>query len=135
MSPAGPVHPPTSRKKQSLMPSTILRRRLRAHGHGLNPLVRIGKNGLTPELLRQITHVLFDHELCKVKLESESPVDRFAAAESLSEQPGFNVVQILGRTILLYKRHPQHPQYEGERAKIEPADKVNRGPSRTEAHR
>jgi RNA-binding protein len=135
MSPTGPVHPPTSKKKQSLMPSTVLRRRLRAHGHSLNPLVRIGKHGLTPGLLRQITHVLFDHELCKVKLESESPIDRFAAAEALGEQPGFNIVQIVGRTILLYKRHPQHPQFEGARAKIEPAKKVGRRPSRTEARR
>lgn len=129
MSPSGPAQPSISKKKQALMPSTPLRRQLRAHGHALTPLVRIGKDGITPGLVRQLTHILFDHELCKVKLESESPVDRFAAAEALAQQPGVNVVQILGRTILVYKRHPQHPRYEGTRAKTEAAAKAGRASS------
>lgn len=112
------AQPPTSKKKQALMPSTPLRRRLRAHGHALDPLVRIGKEGITPGLLRQLNHILFDHELGKVKLETECPVDRFAAAGVLAEQPGVNIVQILGRTILVYKRHPQNPRYEGAKAKM-----------------
>jgi RNA-binding protein YhbY len=35
-------------------------------------------------------------------------------AERLAEEPGVNVVQILGRTILLYKRHPQKPRFDGK---------------------
>lgn len=117
MSLSSSAQPPVSKKKQALMPSTPLRRRLRALGHALSPVLRVGKDGLTPGLLRQLTQLLFDHELCKVKLESESPIDRFAAADALGAQPGTNIVQILGRTILVYKRHPQHPRYEGARAK------------------
>lgn len=110
-------NPPTSPKKRSLMPSTPLRRRLRGAGHALSALVRVGKEGVTPAVTKQLTQVLFDHELVKVKLEAECPADRFTVAERLGEEPGVNVVQILGKTILLYKRHPREPRFEGEKAR------------------
>jgi RNA-binding protein len=106
----------TSPKKRSLMPSGDLRRKLRGHGHALSALVHIGKAGVNRGVLAQLTQTLFDHELVKVKIESECPVDRFEVAERLAGEPGVNVVQILGRTILLYKRHPQTPRFEGKRA-------------------
>jgi RNA-binding protein len=80
----------------------------------LTTLVQIGKSGITPRLMLQLTQILFDHELVKVKLGAECPLDRFAAADRLAAAPGVNVVQILGKTILLYKRHPQTPRYEGK---------------------
>lgn len=106
----------TSPKKKSLMPSTPLRRRLRGHGHALQPVVQIGKNGSTASVLEQITHALFDHELIKVKLGNECPESRFEVAERLAALPGANVVQILGKAILLYKRHPKQPKFEGRGA-------------------
>jgi len=96
------------------MPSTPLRRVLRASGHALQAVVQIGKGGTNEAVIAQVTRALFDHELIKVKLGQECPETRFAVAESLGEEPGVNVVQILGRTILLYKRHPQKPRFEGE---------------------
>jgi len=108
--------PATTSKKRALMPSTPLRSRLRGHGHALDAIVRIGKAGVTPAITTHLTKALFDHELVKVKLEAECPDDRFTVADQLAEQPGVNVVQILGRTLLLYKRHPQEPRFEGSRA-------------------
>jgi RNA-binding protein len=105
--------PPTNPKKKSLMPSGELRRRLRGFAHSLSPIVQIGKEGVTEAVIRQITGALYDHELIKVKLGGEGPEDRFAAAERLGAQPGVNVVQIVGRVLVLYKRHPQEPRYEG----------------------
>lgn len=107
---------PTNPKKRSLMPSTPLRRRLRGAGHALSALVRVGKDGVTPGLVKHLQQALFDHELVKVKLEAECPLDRFEVAEALGEGPGVNVVQILGKTILVYKRHPREPRYEGAKA-------------------
>jgi RNA-binding protein len=108
--------PPTSPKKRSLMPTGDLRRSLRGHGHALVALVHVGKAGVTDALVKQLTQVLLDHELVKVKVAAECPADRFEVAERLGAEPGTSVVQIIGRTILLYKRHPQTPRYEGERA-------------------
>jgi RNA-binding protein len=107
---------PGSRKKRSLMPSSKLRRALRGHGHHLSPIVQIGKGGASLGVLQQVGQALADHELVKVKVDADSPDDRFAAADELAALPGVNVVQILGRAILIYKRHPQKPRYEGRKA-------------------
>ena len=95
------------------MPSTSLRRKLRGHGHALRAIVQIGKEGATPAVLRQTMQALADHELVKVKVGTECPLSRFEVAESLATQSGVPVVQILGRAILVYKRHPKEPKFEG----------------------
>jgi RNA-binding protein len=107
---------PISPKKRSLMPSGALRRSLRAHGHHLSPIVQIGKGGVSSAVMRQVEQALADHELVKVRVDADSPDDRFAAADALAGRPGVNVVQVLGRAILIYKRHPHKPRYEGRRA-------------------
>jgi RNA-binding protein len=106
------------------MPSTKLRRALRGHGHHLSALVQVGKAGATPAVLKQAEQALADHELVKVRVDADSPDDRFAAADGLAALPGVNVVQILGRAILIYKRHPQKPRYEGKRAAAAAAAKA-----------
>lgn len=104
---------PTSPRKRSLMPSSPLRRRLRAAGHHLSPVVQVGKEGVTGPVLRQLDRALVDHELVKVKVGTESPEDRFATAEALlAGADGAWLAQILGRTMLLYRRHPKKPRYE-----------------------
>jgi len=103
---------PTSPRKRSLMPSSPLRRALRAAGHHLSPIVQVGKEGVTDPVLRQLDRALLDHELVKVKVGTESPDDRFGAADALRAGCGAQVAQILGRTVLLYRRHPTKPRFE-----------------------
>ena len=112
------------------MPSTPLRRQLRAHGHSLSPIVMIGKQGVTGAIQKQIQDAVFIHELIKVRLGSECPDDRFVVAEKLGGQPGIRVVQILGRIILVYKRHPQEPKFEGNHAAA--GDKAAEAPPKTD---
>ncbi len=107
---------PTSPRKKSLMPSSDLRRRLRAAGHALAPVVQIGKLGATPAVGKQVARALVDHELIKVKLGSECPQSRFEVAESLATLPGATVAQILGRTVLLSRRKPKRPAFEATTA-------------------
>jgi RNA-binding protein len=104
------------------MPSGKLRQALRGHGHRLSPIVQIGKGGVTPGVVRQVQQALDDHELVKLRVDADSPEDRFAVAEALAELPGVNVVQIVGRAILIYKRHPREPRYEGRRAAAKSTD-------------
>ncbi len=103
------------------MPSSKLRRALRGHGHRLSPVVQIGKAGVTEGVVKQVAQALADHELIKLRVDADSPADRFAVADDLSTRPGVSVVQILGGTILLYKRDPHRPRYEGERAQAREA--------------
>ncbi len=103
---------PTNPKKQSLMPSGALRKTLRAAGHHLDPIVQVGKEGVTDAVVRQLDEALLAHELVKVKVGTESPDDRFGVAEALSQLPGAFVAQVLGRTMLVYRKHPKKPKYE-----------------------
>ena len=94
------------------MPSGPLRRKLRAAGHHLAPVVQVGKEGVTTAVVRQLEQALQDHELVKVKVGTESPEHRFEAAERLSSEAGAQLAQVLGRTLLVYKKHPKKPRFE-----------------------
>lgn len=111
---------PQSPRKRSLMPSGPLRRRLRAAGHHLPAVVQVGKDGVSEAVGRQVDRALQDHELVKVRVGTECPEDRFEAAERLRQATGSEVAQILGRTLLLYRRHPERSRYEPERAPQRP---------------
>ena len=94
------------------MPSGPLRRKLRAAGHHLAAVVQVGKEGITAAVVRQLEQALRDHELVKVRIGAESPADRFDAAERLAADSGAQMAQILGRTLLVYKKHPEKPRFE-----------------------
>ncbi len=85
------------------------RRHLRALGHHLEPIVQLGKQGLTDGAERAIDVALEHHELVKIKLLTECPEQRDELAERLSPRVSAQVAQTLGRTILLYRRHPKKP--------------------------
>lgn len=85
-------------------------RYLRGLGHHLEPVVQIGKEGITDGVVRATRAALHTHELVKVRVLAEAPIDRKAAGVELAERSGAQLAQTLGRTLLLYKRHPQKPK-------------------------
>jgi RNA-binding protein len=85
-------------------------RHLRALGHDLDPVIAVGKNGVTESLAKEAAHALEKHELIKVRVMQEAPVDRHEAAETLAEKTGAALAQVLGRTFLLYKRNDKKPK-------------------------
>jgi len=103
---------PTSPKKRALMPSSKLRKALRAAGHHLSAVVQVGKEGVTAAVLRELDQQLAVHELVKVRVGTESPEDRFEAADRLGAAVGAQVAQILGRTVLVYRKDPERPKFE-----------------------
>ena len=86
------------------------RRHLRALGHHLDPVVQVGKQGITEGVTAAVNSALDEHELVKVRLGTECPDDRKDIAESLAGALSAHVAQELGRTILLYRRHPKEPK-------------------------
>lgn len=85
-------------------------RYLRGLGHHLDPVVQIGKEGITESLVAATRTALLAHELIKVKVLTEAPVERHEAGPELAEKAGATLAQTLGRTLLLYKRHPNKPK-------------------------
>lgn len=86
------------------------RRALRALGHGLTPVVQLGKGGLSSALVDAVDQALSDHELIKVKLLDTFDLDRHDAATQLAEKTKSEVAQVLGKTILLYRPDPDDPR-------------------------
>lgn len=84
-------------------------RHLRALGHSLDPVVHVGKEGVTDALVAEAKRALLAHELIKVRIGAEAPVERRATAEQLAAATTAVLAQLLGRTVLLYKRHPKKP--------------------------
>jgi len=85
------------------------RRFLRAQGHGLKPLVWIGKQGISANLVAQLDECLTVHELVKVKLLESCPLSVGDCAAAMADTAQAAVAQTLGRTFLLYRPHPEHP--------------------------
>ena len=83
-------------------------RYLRAMGHHLKPVVFIGKEGLTKVVLDKVMIELSFHELIKVKL-GKGELSRNDAVQLLADQTGASVVQLLGKTILLYAPRSSDP--------------------------
>lgn len=86
------------------------RRFLRSLGHHLEPVVQVGKQGVTEAVTAAVDDALFRHELIKVRCGSECPQDRDEVAASLAQALTAEVVQTLGRTLLLYRPDPEHPR-------------------------
>jgi RNA-binding protein len=86
------------------------RRHLRGLGHALKPLVQVGQDDLTDGVISACDQALTDHELIKVKVGEGASTARHEAGEQLAQRTKSELVQVLGRTLLLYRRHPEKPK-------------------------
>lgn len=87
------------------------RRKLRALGHHLEPVVMVGQSGVTEGVIAATEQALEDHELIKVKV-GEGPEDRHEAAERLAEATKSEVAQVLGRTVLLFRKRKEDSKFD-----------------------
>jgi RNA-binding protein len=78
------------------------KRHLRALAHPLKPLVNLGKQGLSLETRREIESQLLDHELIKCKVLDSCPLSKKECAEEISKQTEIEVIQVIGKTIVLF---------------------------------
>ena len=103
----------TDKKQNRPAPLTNTQKKyLRGLGHQLAPLVYIGKEGLTDNLYDALETALLSHELIKVKIINTSSVQKGAAAELLPEKTGSSLVQLIGKTLLLYRKNPKRKKEE-----------------------
>jgi RNA-binding protein len=86
------------------------RRHLRALGHHLNAVVQVGHEGVSDAVVRHANEALDQHELIKVRVSDDH--DRHQAGELLAQKCGAHLAQVLGRTLLLYRRRKEKPEIE-----------------------
>ena len=94
----------TKKKIQPLTGKQV--RYLRGLGHHLKPLAMLGREGITDSVIAAVDAVLDAHELVKVKVGSGCPLDRREAAASLAAKTSDAEVQVIGKTILLFRQNP-----------------------------
>jgi len=86
------------------------RSHLRGLAHHLDPVVQVGKDGVTPALVAAVQRALDDHELIKVRVLEAAPQDRREVAPLLAEATGAHVVGQVGRLVLLYRMPKRDPR-------------------------
>ena len=87
---------------------------LRAEAHHLTPTVHVGQHGLTPALIQSLDDALRTRELVKVQLGRQVEVKAKAAAQELAEATASAVVQVIGKTVTLYRENPEIPGKKGD---------------------
>lgn len=84
---------------------------LRRLAHKLKPVVHIGSDGVTRALLASVQDALKTRELLKVKVLDTAPQKARASADQIAAGlEGVRIPQTIGRTIVLYRRHPENPE-------------------------
>lgn len=87
------------------------RSHLRSLAHHLKPLLHVGKEGVTEASARSVEEALNGRELLKVKVLDTAPDDPRSSADDLAGRiAGAHVVQVIGRTIVLYRQDPEKPK-------------------------
>jgi RNA-binding protein len=83
---------------------------LRGLGHDLDPIVRIGKGGLTEAVLAEARTALQAHELIKLRVEVEDRRTRRVMIETLAADTGAHVVGSVGKVAVLYRARDEDPR-------------------------
>ncbi|ALS27241.1 ribosome assembly RNA-binding protein YhbY [Paenibacillus cisolokensis] len=84
------------------------KRYLRSQAHHLQPIFQIGKGGINDHLVRHIEEALEARELIKVSVLNNCDVEPKELAPELADRAGAELVQVIGKTIVLYKESREH---------------------------
>lgn len=85
---------------------------LKSLASNLDPIFQVGKSSLTPELTEAIGESFHNNELIKVAVLKNCIDDPRAIAEMIAERTHSQVVQVIGKKIVLYKPNKDKPKIE-----------------------
>ncbi len=75
----------------------------------MEPIYQIGKSGVSPELTKGIDEALEARELIKINVLKNCMDDPKAMAVVLAERTKSQVVQVIGKKIVLYRQSSKNP--------------------------
>lgn len=81
------------------------RRRLKALAQRLDPVLHVGKHGLSEPFIQSAGEAIDRHELIKIRFE-EFKDRRHELAADLARRTGSHLVWIVGHVAVLFRRHP-----------------------------
>ncbi len=85
--------------------SSSQRSYLRSQAHHLEPVVLIGKNGITDGTIESIDRVLESRELIKIKFR-EFKDEKLSLSEEITELTNSQVVGVIGHTVIIFRQNP-----------------------------
>ena len=87
-------------------------RKLRSLGMTEEAVVMIGKEGVSPAVVASAREAIKKRELIKVRVLQNAPEEPADAITMLAERADANLVQVIGRNGLLFKRNFDKPRIE-----------------------
>lgn len=86
------------------------RAKLKAIASTTETILQVGKGGVGEQLVKQVDDALTARELVKLHLLETAPEGPKETAQALSGATGSEVVQVIGRRVVLYRKNPKKPQ-------------------------
>jgi len=88
------------------------KRYLKSQAHHLNPIFQVGKGGVNDQIIKHIVEAIEKRELMKISILNNCDQDKDEVARLLAEGADAELVQVIGRTIVLYKESEDHKTIE-----------------------
>lgn len=88
------------------------KRFLRSLANTVEPVVQVGKESVTENVVFSLNEALTARELVKVKVLKNCLDELSDVAEELATQSNAELVQVIGRTVVLYRKNPKKPGIE-----------------------
>ncbi len=85
--------------------SSSQRSYLRSQAHHLEPVVLIGKHGITDGTIESIDRVLKARELIKIKFR-EFKDEKLSLSEKITELTNSQIVGVIGHTVIIFRQNP-----------------------------
>lgn len=86
------------------MITTKERAKLRGIAQNMEPLVLIGKGGITPTVIESIELLLDKRELIKIRLLQNSGLECKPASETICQKLNADGVQCIGNILVVYRK-------------------------------
>lgn len=84
---------------------------LKGLAHSLKPVIHVGKEGLSDNVIKSINHALDDHELIKVQFLENAYLDRKKDSKRLAKLINAHLIQIIGFKITYYRFNPEKEKH------------------------
>ena len=85
--------------------SSSQRTYLRSQAHHLEPVVLIGKDGITDGSIESINRVLETRELIKIKFR-EFKDEKLSLSEKITEITNSQIVGVIGHAVIIFRQNP-----------------------------
>ena len=86
------------------------RARLRKLAHSMQPIIYVGKAGMTDNIIKQADEALTPHELIKGSVQQSCPISAKDAMKEIAQKTGAEPVSSSGRKFVIFRANQEEPK-------------------------